>query len=301
VAPSGDINRSLDALHCCPRDSIDALLTSWRSRRPDLDFSPVAVISRLGRLRAHIDAELERVFGAHGLSAPSFAVLVTLARVDDGGGVSQRRLTDELGLTSGTVSVRMDRLVAAGLVDRRPDPASARNTLISLTARGRELFERIVPAHLDNERRLLSGLSDDEREVLAGLLRKLLVEFEGSQPPEQATRGLGLTLAPAHVAAALRAAVGLAPVTGLLIRAVSDGGPAQAADLRTGDVLVAAGTRELRAVTDLYAAIDDAASDGCLRVELVRGTDAQRATLTLGAAAGREAPFAASAGGEHRL
>jgi DNA-binding MarR family transcriptional regulator len=261
----------------------------------------VAIISRLGRLRAHIDAELERVFGAHGLSAPSFAVLVTLARVDDGGGVTQRRLMDALGLTSGTVSVRMDRLVAAGLVDRQPDPASARNTLISLTARGRELFERIVPAHLDNERRLLSGLSDDEREVLAGLLRKLLVEFEGSQPLEEATLGLGLTLAPAHVAAALRAAVGLAPVTGLLIRAVSDGGPAQAADLRTGDVLVAAGTRELRAVADLYAAIDDAAADGRLRVELVRGTDAQHATLTLGAAAGREGPFAASAGGEHRL
>src|SRR3954469_21935202 len=146
------------ALHCTPRDSVDALLASWRQRRSDLDFGPVAVVARLGRIRGHIDAELDGVFTAHGLTAPSFGVLVTLARVDDGGGVSQRHLMDELGLTSGTISVRMDRLVAQGLVDRRADPGSARNTLISLTPRGRELFERVVPAPPAHERRLLAGL-----------------------------------------------------------------------------------------------------------------------------------------------
>jgi DNA-binding MarR family transcriptional regulator len=71
-------------------------------------------------------------------------VLVTLARIDDGRGVSQRRLMDELGLTFGTVAVRMDRLVAEGLVDRRADTSSARNTLISPTDRGQELFERVA-------------------------------------------------------------------------------------------------------------------------------------------------------------
>src|SRR6478609_9808059 len=225
------------ALRCAPRDSVDALLASWRERRPDLDFSPVAVISRLGRVRGHLDAQLDELFAAHGLSAPSFGVLVTLARVDDGGGVSQRRLMDELGLTSGTVSVRMDRLVSQGLVDRRPDPQSARNTLISLTDRGRELFERVVPAHLANEQRLLSGLSPQELELLAGLLRKLLVEFEGARPSTGESEGLGLTLAPGHVAAALREAVGLPPVTGLLVRSIIGGGPADQAGLRTGDVL----------------------------------------------------------------
>ena len=295
-------NRNANSLHCTPRDSVDALLASWHSRRPDLDFSPVAVVSRLGRVRAHIDAELDGVFAAHGLSAPSFAVLVTLARVDDGDGVSQRRLMGELGLTSGTISVRMDRLVAEGLVDRRPDPGSARNTLISLTERGRELFERVAPAHLANERRLLSGLSDHELELLAGLLRKLLVEFEGSRPPAEAPFGLGLRLAPAHVAAALREGVGLPSVPGLLVRAVADESAAQAAGLRTGDVLVAAGKRELRAVADLYAAIDDAAAAGRLRLKFVRGTDEQRATLSLGQAARTDGAFAGrGVVGEHRV
>src|SRR3954467_14425754 len=148
------------------RDSVDALVEDWRGKRPDLDFEPLQVIRRLGRLRSHVDAELARVFDAYGLGAAAFGVLVTLARLDEPDGVSQRRLMDELGLTSGTISVRMDRLVDEGLVDRRADPGSARNTLISLTARGRELFERVVPAHLDNERRLLSGLSAGELDLL---------------------------------------------------------------------------------------------------------------------------------------
>src|SRR5215208_498101 len=145
--------------HCTPRDSVDVLLGSWRERRPDLDFSAVAVIARVGRVRGHVEDVLDEVFRAHGLGAASFAVLVTLARIGGDVGVSQRRLMDELALTSGTISVRMDRLVGQGLVERRPDPESRRNTLITLTARGRELFERVAPAHLANERRLLAALS----------------------------------------------------------------------------------------------------------------------------------------------
>jgi len=293
------------ALRCAPRDSVDALLASWRERRPDLDFSPVAVISRLGRVRGHLDAQLDELFAAHGLSAPSFGVLVTLARVDDGGGVSQRRLMDELGLTSGTVSVRMDRLVSQGLVDRGPDPQSARNTLISLTDRGRELFERVVPAHLANEQRLLSGLSPQELELLAGLLRKLLVEFEGARPSTGESEGLGLTLAPGHVAATLREAVGLPPVTGLLVRSIIGGGPADQAGLRTGDVLTSSGPHELRAVADLYAALGDATAAGELPLRLTRGTDEHRVTVPLHTRPGLDGTRAATtgrgAGGEHRL
>jgi DNA-binding MarR family transcriptional regulator len=293
------------ALRCAPRDSVDALLASWGARRPDLDFSPVSVISRLGRVRGHIDTQLDDVFAAHGLNAPTFGVLVTLARVDDGGGVSQRRLMDELGLTSGTVSVRMDRLVSQGLVDRRPDPRSARNTLIQLTDRGRELFERVVPSHLANEQRLLSALSPQELELLADLLRKVLVEFEGARPPAGEPESLGLTLAPGYVAAALREAVGLPPATGLLVRTVVRGGPGDQAGLRTGDVLTSSGTHELRAVADLYVALHDARASGELRLRVIRGIDEHHVTVPLHAASVIDGTRAATSGrggsGEHRV
>jgi DNA-binding MarR family transcriptional regulator len=279
-------------------DSVDALLDSWRAKRPDLDFTPVGIVARIGRVRGHVERELEPVFAAHGLSGPSFSVLVTLARIGDEGGVSQRRLMDELGLTSGTISVRMDRLVEQGLVDRRPDPASKRNSLITLTERGRELFERVVPAHLANERRLLSALDDDERALLAGLLRKLLVEFEGSRPSAGGAP-LGLTVAPAHVAMALREAVGLPAVPGLLVRSVQQDGPACAAGLRTGDVLVRAGGRELRSVDALYAALADVAHG--LELRVLRGTQEADLIVPMATGPGTAATCGRGAAAEHAL
>jgi hypothetical protein len=182
---------------------------------------------------------------------------------------------DELGLTSGTISVRMDRLVEQGLVERRPDPGDRRNTRITLTGEGRALFERVVPAHLANEARLLAALSPAEREQLASLLSKLLVDFEGPGSPMR----LGLSVAPAHVTIAMRRAVGLEPVPGLLVRAVEEGGPADAAGLREGDVLVRAGRRELRSVGALHAALDDAGERGRLRLSILRGADERTVDL----------------------
>ena len=284
---------------CVPHDSVDALLSSWHERRPELDFAPVGVVSRLARVRGHIDGALAELFEANGLTAANFGVLVTLARVGDERGVSQRRLMDELGLTSGTISVRMDRLVELGLIDRRLDPESKRTTLITLTGRGRELFERIVPTHLANERRMLSALSDDEQELLAALLRKLLVEFEGSRPPAGVPPRLGLTLAPAHAAMALREAVGLPAIPSLLVRAVDADSPAADAGLRTGDVLLGAGERDLRSIAELYAAIDDASPAGRLTLRVLRGTEELPRTVALNGTSVRAASAGRGACDEH--
>jgi DNA-binding MarR family transcriptional regulator len=256
---------------CTPCDSVDALLASWAEQRADLDMTPVAVVNRLGLVRDFIDAQLAAVFGNFGLTAPSFAVLVTLARLGGESGVSQRRLADELRLTPGTVSVRIDRLVEEGLVTREPDPNARRNVLVALTPRGRDLFERVVPAHLANEARLVSALTDPEQKLLGDLLRKLLVEFEGSAAPEPDSGRLGLLLVPAHVTIEMRASVGLPRVPGLLVRAVEPGSAAEAAGIVPADVLIEAGGRELRSSSSLYAAIEDAGPR--LTIKLLRGDE----------------------------
>ncbi len=268
-------------IECSPGDSADALIGSWTRQRPDLsrDFRAVAVLTRLLKLRGHIDAGLQAVFREHGLTGPDFGALVTLARVSGPAGVSQQRLADELALTPGTVSVRIDRLVAGGLAERRPDPASKRSTLVALTPAGQALFERVIPAHLANEERMLAALSGPEREQLSGLLRKLLVEFEGSRPADGAGR-IGLVLAPAHVTISMRAAVGLPPVSGLLVRVVEPGSPAARAGLCPGDVLTRSGPHELRSSTALYAAARDA-GPGPVPLTVLRGTSQLELSLEL--------------------
>ncbi len=267
---------------CSPRDSTDALIGAWAQRRPDLDFESVSVLTRLLKLRGYLDTGLQSLFRDHGLTTPDFNGLVTLARVGGAEGVSQQRLASELALTPGTVSVRIDRLVSQGLAERRPDPASKRSTLVALTPAGRDLFERIIAAHLANEDRLLAALSAPERQQLTGLLRKLLVEFEGSQPPAGAKR-VGLVLTPAHLTISMRTAVGLPPVPGLLVRSVESGSPASRATLRPGDVLIAAGPHQLDSIASLYAAAHDA-GPGPLQLTVLRGTSQAQLTLDLPAA-----------------
>ena len=69
-------------------------------------------------------------------------------------------------------------------------------------------------------------------------------------------RRLGAAIAPSHVARRLRSAAGLPEVDGLLVRDVEEGGAADRAGLRRGDVLVAAAGRDLRSLDDLYDVLD---------------------------------------------
>lgn len=253
-----------------PRDSVDRLLAGWAATRPDLDLSPVAVIARLDRLRRIIDAELAATFAEYGIDGPDFAALVTLRRLDQPGGVTQRQLMRELNLSSGTVSTRVERLAGRGLVTRATDPVDRRNSLITLTKEGRALFESVTPAHIATENRLLSALSEQQCGDLVGLLRNLLVSFEGSVSEGPFPR-LGLVLAPAHRTLDARRAVGLHGPVGLLVRDVLPGCRADRAGLRQGDVLVRAAGSELRSITTLYAAISGALPAGTLLIGIVRG------------------------------
>ena len=256
-----------------PRDSVDRLLASWAAARPDLDLSPIAVIARLSRLCRIIDAELAATFAEHGLDGPDFAALVTLRRLDQPGGVTQRQLMRELNLSSGTVSVRVERLADRGLVNRATNPADRRNSLITLTQAGRALFDAVTPDHMATETRLLSALGDHQRGELVCLLRTLLVSFEGSAGEGPFPR-LGLTLAPAHRTLEARRAVGLPGLAGLLVRDVLRGSRAENAGIRPGDILLSAAGTELRAITTLYAAISDAIAAGTLTVSIARGETA---------------------------
>jgi serine protease Do len=91
---------------------------------------------------------------------------------------------------------------------------------------------------------------------------------------------LGVAIAPPRVARRLRRAVGLPERDGVLIRAVERGSAADRAGLERGDLIVAAGERELDRLDALYAALDDAGSGGQLELRIVRG--AEERTVSVG-------------------
>ena len=153
------------------RDGVDLIIEQWRRERPELDHSPIGIVGRLSRLAREIEARLEPVYREHGLEPGWHDLLATLRR--SGGRLRPTDLTNASMLTSSGTTKRLDKLEAAGLIARGPDPNDRRGTLIALTADGRKLIDTLTPAHLDNERRILGALSEADQRRLADLLRKL--------------------------------------------------------------------------------------------------------------------------------
>jgi serine protease Do len=92
---------------------------------------------------------------------------------------------------------------------------------------------------------------------------------------------LGVAIAPPRVARRLRSAVGLPERTGLLVRGVEEGGPADRAGVEKGDLIVAAGGTPTENVEALYTALDSVpAAGGELELTVVRGTDERTVTAT---------------------
>src|ERR687890_2670464 len=104
--------------HAQARDEVDRLVAAWRRERPDLDVSPMEVLSRVTRLARHLDRARRQAFAAHDLETWEFDVLSALRRSGSPYELSPGRLIKETLVTSGTMTNRVDRLTAKGLVER---------------------------------------------------------------------------------------------------------------------------------------------------------------------------------------
>jgi DNA-binding MarR family transcriptional regulator len=261
-----------------PEDHVGRLIAGWRQERPGFPVGPVGIVYRVSRLAAHFGAAIDKVFADAGLSNPEFSVLANLRRAGHPYRLTQRQLMDQLGLSSGTISVRIDQLSERGLVRRDPDPGDGRSVRVTLTEKGERLFDSVAPEHLANEARLVAALDPAEQAQLARLLKVLLIEFEpvvGARPD----RSLGFTAAPAHDGHARRAQAGLPLTPGLLIEQVEPGGAAEAAGLQRGDLLLGTRERDIRSLTRLGEAI--AVSTGSITLRVKRGDQVTEGTILL--------------------
>ena len=167
-------------------DHVDHLLRQWREEMPRLDASPMEVIARLSRLSRIFERQVEELYARYGLNQSQFGVLAALRRAGTPYCLSPTELYNSLLISSGAMTNRLERLAAAGYIERLSDPEDGRSMLVKLTKAGKQLIERILPQHYENEHRLLSALEPEERAQLAGLLRRLLLDFEDHSPPASA-------------------------------------------------------------------------------------------------------------------
>jgi DNA-binding MarR family transcriptional regulator len=160
------------------RDEVDRLVEAWQRERPDLELTPMQVLSRVSRLAHHLDRARRDAFAAHGIESWEFDVLAALRRAGAPYELSPGRLIKETLVTSGTMTNRVDRLVTRGLVERLPDPHDRRGVLVRLTDEGRAKVDGALVSLLEREHDLLDGLDAAAQKRLAGLLRTLVAPFE---------------------------------------------------------------------------------------------------------------------------
>jgi DNA-binding MarR family transcriptional regulator len=159
-------------------DDVDDIVAAWRRERPDLDVSPLEVLSRVSRLARRLDLARGSAFSGHRLEGWAFDVLSALRRAGEPYELSPGHLVQQTLVTSGTMTNRVDRLERSGLVERRPDPGDRRGVLVRLTPAGRDVVDAAMADLLEGERSLLSELTASERTQLAGLLRRMLAPLE---------------------------------------------------------------------------------------------------------------------------
>jgi DNA-binding MarR family transcriptional regulator len=258
-------------------DSVDYLLADWARERPDLDFTPVAVINRLGRVRTLLQNRMTEVFTGYDLTPADFLVVVNLRRAGAPYQMPQARLMDALGLTSGTVSLRLDRLAKRGVVIRESDPNDGRGSMIRLSKDGLRLFDALAPEHLANEEQLLSALTEQQRTTLSGLLRHLLVSLEPPRPSPAVN--LGISVDSVITARRRRSAVGLSDAPGLLVSAIEPESPAQDAGIQRGDLIVDIGGKPTRSAVTLTEAFNALPAGESVELTVLRGDEQRQHTI----------------------
>jgi DNA-binding MarR family transcriptional regulator len=172
-------------------DEVDDIVARWHAERPDLDVTPLHVLSRVSRLARHLDRARRAAFAAHGLEAWEFDVLSALRRQGVPYQLSPGALLHATLVTSGTMTNRIDRLAARGLVRRHPDPQDKRGVLVELTSAGVASVDAAMADLLKRERGLLGTLSISQQQELASLLRVLLAPLDATSLSRQPAASAG--------------------------------------------------------------------------------------------------------------
>lgn len=148
---------------------------------PGVDASVEAARQRILGIARLLERSLASIAARYELTLGDWEALSALQRSNAPYERSPKELAQALGVTSGTMSVRIERLTHAGLVEPGAARRDGRSRPIRLTERGRERWGNATDARTAIEQRLVGeALSAEELEQLNPLLAKVLRRIEES-------------------------------------------------------------------------------------------------------------------------
>ncbi|HET6380195.1 MAG TPA: MarR family transcriptional regulator [candidate division Zixibacteria bacterium] len=165
------------------RDVVDRMLEIWGRELPDLDLQTEGVVERIQKLNKYLDRALNDTLAGIGLDRGEWWLLGALRRSGPPYRRSPGHLAQEMGLSSGAMTNRLDRLEERGLVRRLPDPNDRRSLQVELTDAGWQMWQDSVSVQAQKEQLIASALSPEEKEQLNDLLRRLMLAFQAQGYP----------------------------------------------------------------------------------------------------------------------
>ncbi|ORT52798.1 MarR family transcriptional regulator [Vibrio sp. qd031] len=107
----------------------------------------------------------------------SLAQVHTVEVLGSHGSMRMKELADRLGITTGTLTVQVDKLVKLGLIARYPHSEDRRSIVVGLTPEGNDLYQHHNHMHLQLTEDITRHLDDESVQVLANCLVKMNREF----------------------------------------------------------------------------------------------------------------------------
>ena len=160
-------------------DRAGAIEDAWRRERPDLDPTSVRVVTRVWHLAKLFGDRRRRLLEARGLDAALLDLLGTLRRAGEPYALTTRDLAERSLVSPAAISQRLARAERNGWVTREPAPVG-RGVVVRLADAGRKTIDAAAGAIFEQEREMLTGLAEPDRDHLAGLLQKLIGDLERS-------------------------------------------------------------------------------------------------------------------------
>ena len=147
----------------------------WPDEQPDV-YAAMRAVTSIMRAHQILIAELDAMLRPFGITFSRYEALVLLVHSHDGA-LPLSKIGERLQVHATSVTNVIDRLEAAGLVRREPNPRDGRGTLAVITEDGRTVADKATVA-FNNSRFAMSALSLDELHQLFAILRRLRLDAE---------------------------------------------------------------------------------------------------------------------------
>ncbi len=107
----------------------------------------------------------------------TLAQVHTIEVLGSHGALRMKELAEKLGITTGTLTVQVDKLVAAGLIARGAHPNDRRAIVVHLTEAGQKIHHHHNQLHLNLVKELTQNIEPEYQAIFAECLKKMNQEF----------------------------------------------------------------------------------------------------------------------------